>query len=76
MSVRTLFTYIAVSGVIAADAGAYLVVEIGWVTLVFMAAGVGFVLFYTWPLKYNRLAYHSPHFSQLKPVPSDSKDYQ
>ena len=52
ISVGTLFTYIAVSGLIAAAAGAYLVVETGWVTLLFMAAGAGFVLFYTWPLKY------------------------
>ena len=52
MSVGTLFTYIAVSGLIAVTAGAYLVVETGWVTLLFMAAGAVFVLFYTWPLKY------------------------
>jgi len=52
MSVGTLFTYIAASGLIAAGAGAYLVVETGLVTLLFIAAGAGFVLFYTWPLKY------------------------
>jgi 1,4-dihydroxy-2-naphthoate octaprenyltransferase len=52
MTVRQLFVYIAVSGLVATAAGLYLVSQTGWITLALMAAGAVFVLFYTWPLKY------------------------
>lgn len=49
---RTHLLYAAVTGLIAAAAGIYLVVVNGWLALGLMAAGAFFVLFYTWPLKY------------------------
>ncbi len=47
-----VLTYIAVTGLIALAAGVVLVGMRGEVTLVLLAIGVFFVLFYTWPLKY------------------------
>ncbi|MHB8134870.1 MAG: prenyltransferase [Anaerolineaceae bacterium] len=52
LTIRTLLVYIAVTGLIAIAAGVPLVVQGGSVALWLMVAGVVFVLFYTWPLKY------------------------
>lgn len=52
MTMRQLWAYIAVSGLIALGAGGYLVWETGLVTLALLGVGAFFVLFYTWPLKY------------------------
>jgi len=60
LSIKQLYAYIAGTGAIAAIAGLILVLtqrsspQPGnpWVTLGLMLAGVVFVLFYTWPLKY------------------------
>jgi len=52
LTIRTLLIYIAVTGLIAIAAGLPLVVQGGSVALWLMVAGVVFVLFYTWPLKY------------------------
>ncbi len=52
MSQRQFFGYIAVSLLIALSAGAYLVLATGTTTLILLAAGLFFLLFYTWPLKY------------------------
>lgn len=50
-----LFKYIAVTGLLAASAGAALVATRGGFTLLLMALGAFFVLFYTFPLKYIAL---------------------
>ncbi|HEX2980707.1 MAG TPA: prenyltransferase [Anaerolineaceae bacterium] len=52
MSQRTLLTYAAITGLIAAAAGIALVVQSGPLAWGLMLAGAVFVLFYTWPLKY------------------------
>jgi 1,4-dihydroxy-2-naphthoate octaprenyltransferase len=52
LTIRQVLTYAAVSGAIALAAGLYLVLTTGGVTLSLLAAGIFFVLFYTWPLKY------------------------
>jgi len=52
---RQLLTYAAVTGLIAAAAGVWLIVLRGGLTWLFMGLGVFFVLFYTWPLKYIAL---------------------
>ncbi len=52
MSERELLTYAAITGLIAVAAGIPLVIFGGTKALLLMAAGVVFVLFYTWPLKY------------------------
>jgi 1,4-dihydroxy-2-naphthoate polyprenyltransferase len=52
MTTRQLLTYAAVTGLIALAAGIPLVIQGGWVAAALLAAGVVFVLFYTWPLKY------------------------
>jgi 1,4-dihydroxy-2-naphthoate octaprenyltransferase len=49
---RQLLTYAAVTGLIAVVAGVLLIWYRGWPTLVLMAVGAFFVLFYTYPLKY------------------------
>jgi 1,4-dihydroxy-2-naphthoate octaprenyltransferase len=49
---RQLLTYAAITGLIAAAAGAVLIVYRGGLTPILMAAGAFFVLFYTFPLKY------------------------
>lgn len=46
------FAYIAVTGLIAVAAGIPLVISGGWLALGLMLAGILFVMFYTWPLKY------------------------
>jgi len=52
LTIRTLLMYIAVTGLIAVAAGIPLVVQGGSTALWLMLAGVIFVLFYTFPLKY------------------------
>ncbi len=52
MTVRQLLIYAAITGLIALAAGLPLVVQGGWLALGLLAAGVFFVLFYTFPLKY------------------------
>jgi 1,4-dihydroxy-2-naphthoate octaprenyltransferase len=52
MSRRQAINYALVTGLIALAAGLYLVYARGGLTLALLAAGVFFVLFYTWPLKY------------------------
>src|SRR2546422_13842 len=52
LTVRGLIAYAAASGLVALTIGAYLVSVRGPLALALMAAGVFFVLFYTYPLKY------------------------
>jgi 1,4-dihydroxy-2-naphthoate octaprenyltransferase len=52
LTIRTLLVYIAVTGLIAVAAGIPLVIQAGTLALWLMVAGVIFVLFYTFPLKY------------------------
>ena len=52
LTIRTLLVYIAVTGLIAVAAGIPLVLQSGTTALWLMLAGVVFVLFYTFPLKY------------------------
>jgi 1,4-dihydroxy-2-naphthoate octaprenyltransferase len=52
---RQLLTYAAVTGFLALVAGVILVLQSGGLTLALLAAGIFFVLFYTWPLKYIAL---------------------
>ncbi|MFO8035804.1 MAG: prenyltransferase [Anaerolineales bacterium] len=55
MSKKELLTYAAVTGLLAAACGvALIIIQSGW-TIYLMAAGIFFVLFYTWPLKYIAL---------------------
>ena len=49
---RQLLTYAAITGLIAVAAGVVLIWYRGWPTVILMAAGAFFVLFYTYPLKY------------------------
>jgi 1,4-dihydroxy-2-naphthoate polyprenyltransferase len=55
MNKKQLLTYAAVTGLIALAAGAVLVAMRGPLALALLAAGVFFVLFYTYPLKYIAL---------------------
>jgi 1,4-dihydroxy-2-naphthoate polyprenyltransferase len=55
MNKRQLLTYAGITGLIALAAGVVLVVARGPLALVLLAAGVFFVLFYTYPLKYIAL---------------------
>ncbi len=52
MTVRQMLVYAAVTGAAALAIGGYLVVLRGEIALLLLGAGVFFVLFYTWPLKY------------------------
>ncbi len=52
LTVRQMLIYAAVTGLIALAAGLPLVIQGGWLALGLLAAGVFFVLFYTFPLKY------------------------
>ena len=52
---KGLLTYAIVTGLLAAACGVALVFLRGGSTLLFMALGAFFVLFYTWPLKYIAL---------------------
>ncbi len=55
MSRGELWAYIAVSGLLALSAGAFLIARVGGAVLVLMLIGAFFVVFYTWPLKYMGL---------------------
>jgi len=55
MNKKQLLTYAGVTGLIALAAGAVLVVTRGPLALALLAAGMFFVLFYTYPLKYIAL---------------------
>jgi len=52
MSTRQFMSYIGITLLVALAAGAYLVVATGPATLILLGAGLFFLLFYTWPLKY------------------------
>jgi len=52
LSVRQMWTYAAVTGLIALVCGVYLVLTRGGYTWALLASGVFFVLLYTWPLKH------------------------
>ncbi len=52
LTVPQMLRYTAVTGGIALLAGGFLVFTRGQATLTLFAAGIFFVLFYTWPLKY------------------------
>jgi 1,4-dihydroxy-2-naphthoate polyprenyltransferase len=52
LTMRQELTYAAVTGILALIVGVYLVSLRGLPALELLAAGVFFVLFYTWPLKY------------------------
>jgi 1,4-dihydroxy-2-naphthoate octaprenyltransferase len=52
MTMREILTYAAVTGLVSLVVGAYLVGATGWPTLLLLALGAFFVLFYTYPLKY------------------------
>ena len=52
MTMRQMLSYVLITGLVAAGAGAFLIVQTGTVTLYLTLAGAFFVLFYTWPLKY------------------------
>jgi 1,4-dihydroxy-2-naphthoate octaprenyltransferase len=52
LTIRSLLVYIAVTGLIAVAAGLPLIIQGGSIALWLMIAGVVFVLFYTFPLKY------------------------
>jgi 1,4-dihydroxy-2-naphthoate octaprenyltransferase len=49
---KQMYRYIGVTLALALAIGSYLVFETGLLTLVLLVAGLFFVLFYTWPLKY------------------------
>ncbi|NVO18576.1 MAG: prenyltransferase [Bacteroidetes bacterium] len=50
-----LMGYIVVTGLIASLIGSYLILVTGWSALWLFLAGMLFLLFYTWPLKYYGL---------------------
>ncbi|MCC7354630.1 MAG: prenyltransferase, partial [Anaerolineae bacterium] len=52
MTMRQVLTYVAVTGLLATAAGAYLLYLRGPLAVAIFALGVFFVLFYTFPLKY------------------------
>ncbi|MBI9051494.1 MAG: prenyltransferase [Anaerolineaceae bacterium] len=52
MTRKEILTYIAITGLIALAAGLPLVLANGLPAWLLLAAGIVFVLFYTWPLKY------------------------
>jgi 1,4-dihydroxy-2-naphthoate octaprenyltransferase len=52
LTIRQVIGYAAFSGAVALAAGLYLVLTTGGTTLNLLAAGIFFVLFYTWPLKW------------------------
>jgi 1,4-dihydroxy-2-naphthoate octaprenyltransferase len=52
LTVRQVLLYAAVTGLIALACGIYLVIARGGYTWLLLAAGVFFVLLYTWPLKH------------------------
>ena len=55
MSKRQLLTYAVITGLLALACGLVLVLASEWQAWLLLGAGVFFVLFYTWPLKYIAL---------------------
>lgn len=55
MTTRQFMGYIGISLLVALAAGAYLVAATGLLTLFMLIAGLFFLFFYTWPLKYMGL---------------------
>lgn len=55
MSKKQLLTYAGVTGVLALTCGVVLALVNGWQAWLLLGAGIFFVLFYTWPLKYIAL---------------------
>lgn len=55
LSKSAFMQYLWITGLIAVGIGAYIVYATGLGTLWFFAAGLFFLLFYTWPLKYYGL---------------------
>ncbi len=52
MSMKQFRRYLGITLLVALAAGAYLVVATGMTALILLLAGLLFLLFYTWPLKY------------------------
>lgn len=52
LSKTGIYSYIGFTLLIAVLAGSFLIVQTGIITLYLMLAGMFFLLFYTWPLKY------------------------
>lgn len=52
LSLRAIYSYILVSFLVAVAGGLFLVLRTDIITLYLMLAGVFFLVFYTWPLKY------------------------
>jgi 1,4-dihydroxy-2-naphthoate octaprenyltransferase len=52
LTVRQMWTYAAITGLVALACGVYLVIARGGLTWILLASGVFFVLLYTWPLKH------------------------
>ncbi|WP_207890485.1 prenyltransferase [Rubrobacter taiwanensis] len=52
LTMREMLVYAAITGLAALAAGIYLVWATGWPTLLLLALGAFFVLFYTFPLEY------------------------
>jgi 1,4-dihydroxy-2-naphthoate polyprenyltransferase len=52
MTVRQMWLYAAVTGLLAVAAGLYLALTAGGLTWLLLGLGVFFVMFYTWPLKH------------------------
>lgn len=52
LTLRQMWLYAGLTGLLALAAGLYLISARGGLTVWFLAAGAFFVLFYTWPLKY------------------------
>jgi 1,4-dihydroxy-2-naphthoate octaprenyltransferase len=52
LTVRQMWTFAAITGLVALACGVYLVIARGGLTWILLASGVFFVLLYTWPLKH------------------------
>jgi 1,4-dihydroxy-2-naphthoate octaprenyltransferase len=52
LTIRQMWVYAAVTGVVALACGIYLVIARGGYTWILLASGVFFVMLYTWPLKH------------------------
>jgi len=52
MGKKEFLSYLWVTGVIALSIGIYLILRTNFWTLLFLVAGLFFLVFYTWPLKY------------------------
>ena len=66
MSQKQFMGYLGVSLLVALAAGAYLVVSTGLTTLILLATGLFFLLFYTWPLYLSAHAFqYNKRFGSL-----------